>query len=197
VAVLCPDCGRSYDVTLFGFGRTLHCACGRRVGLAHRLPLSGEGSAPRLLADAMLGRLARWLRLLGVDTAYEPHISDEHLVRRALAEGRRILTRDRALCEEWRVSGILRVESEELRAQLRQVVRVLDLAGRLRPFTRCSRCNAPLEDAPPEAVRQRVPARVRALETRFRVCPECGRVYWWGSHAERIAQVAREILEAR
>jgi uncharacterized protein with PIN domain len=75
------------------------------VGLEPRLR-APDSVPPRFVADAMLGRLARWLRLLGFDTAWVQDVSDGELVRRAIEEGRVILTRDRALPSEWRVAGV-------------------------------------------------------------------------------------------
>src|SRR5262245_58046319 len=104
MGVPCPRCGRAYDVALFQFGRTLHCTCGERVALEPRLRTAPPSSAEsRFFADAMLGRLARWLRMAGYDTRYDPRVSDAELVRSAVEEGRTILTRDRALARDWSV----------------------------------------------------------------------------------------------
>ncbi|MHC4429729.1 MAG: Mut7-C RNAse domain-containing protein [Planctomycetota bacterium] len=101
--VCCPGCGRVYDAGLFDLGRSLQCACGTTVSppLVERPGLADR--PPRFMADAMLGRLARWLRLLGFDTAWEADIDDTDLVRRAAEERRIVLTRDRILVREWRV----------------------------------------------------------------------------------------------
>jgi uncharacterized protein with PIN domain len=196
VGVPCPTCGREYDVALFAFGRTLHCACGARVGASPRVRTwTGEGP-PRFAADAMLGRLARWLRLLGFDVIYAPDVADADLVRRAVAEQRAILTRDRRLPEEWRVEGVHLVRAEHTRPQLLEVVRRFDLALWMRPFTRCPRCNAPLAPATPEEVRARVPARVLAEHGSFRRCTVCGQVYWRGSHVRRIRSVIESLAAA-
>jgi hypothetical protein len=194
VAVPCPRCGRPYDEGLFAGGRTLWCTCGARVGAARAAEGAARGAQTRFIADAMLGRLARWLRLLGVDCAYEREIEDAELVRRASAEERVILSRDRALPEEWRVRGIHPVDSEDLTEQLREIVRAFDLAGAVRPFTRCTECNRPLRAAAKGDVAQRVPARVLRDHERFLECPGCGRVYWEGSHAERIRRRLAEVL---
>jgi uncharacterized protein with PIN domain len=144
VGVPCAGCGRDYDVTLFAFGRTIHCTCGRRVGLEPRVRKGIAGGELRFIADAMLGRLARWLRILGFDTAYEAHISDGELVRRAIEEQRVVLTRDRTLPEEWRVSGIFVMATDEPLEQLGEVARAFGLERHVRIFTRCNRCNAML-----------------------------------------------------
>ena len=161
MAVPCPGCGREYDAALFPFGRTIHCSCGARVGLPPRPRLAGS-DPPRFFADAMLGRLARWLRLLGFDTAYAAELPDGEIVRRALEQERWILTRDRALPVEWRVSGIHVLDSEVLADQLRDVVRAFRLASRVQPFSRCGECNEPLAAASPAEVAAEVPARVLA-----------------------------------
>jgi uncharacterized protein with PIN domain len=181
-------------VALFPFGRTIHCTCGQRVGLAPRRRLS-VGDDPRFLADAMLGRLARWLRLLGFDTVYAERLRDGDLVRRAIEEERWILTRDRALPREWRVSGVHVLAAEELLEQLRDVVRTFRLTGRVRPFSRCGECNAVLVPASREDVAQELPPHVLATQREFRRCPGCGRIYWRGSHTARMKAVIERVLE--
>jgi uncharacterized protein with PIN domain len=193
VSVSCPRCGRAYEQARFAFGRTLSCACGARVSapLAGDLVVDGE---LRFAVDAMLGRLARWLRLLGFDAVFEADVPDEQLVRRALDEERWILTRDRALPVEWQVPRVHVVAAESPFEQLREVVRTFALAERVALFARCSRCNAPLEAVAVEAVAARLPARVRERHTRFFACPRCGRVYWEGTHVERMRRVIDRAL---
>jgi hypothetical protein len=197
MAISCPECGREYDVTLFEFGRTIHCACGARVGMEKRLGPRVTAGEPRFFADAMLGGLARWLRILGFDTAYDPHIADEVLVRRALAEGRHILTRDRRLPVEWRVNPCTLVEASDADEQLREVVEAFDLVDRIRLFSRCALCNTPLEPIPEEEARKRVPPRVMEHHDSFSRCPECDQVYWEGSHTLRMRDRLSEILSGR
>jgi hypothetical protein len=162
------------------------------VGLAPPPPI--RAGPPRFAVDAMLGRLALWLRLLGFDVFFEPDVGDEALARRALDEGRTLLTRDRALPDTWRIPGAHLVAAEGGLAQLREVVSRFGLAAHAQPFSRCSRCNAPLEPASLDAVRDRVPPRVAASHVAFLRCPGCRRVYWEGSHVARMRRVLDEVL---
>jgi len=145
--------------------------------------------APKLFADAMLGALARWLRLLDLDVAYDPSLDDPELVERAVAEDRVILTRDRRLTERRRARNHLLIRSEVVDQQVRQV---LDELG-VRPdpdrlLRRCPLCNAPLQRLPADEARARVPPWVARTQTDFRDCPDCGRVYWRGTHVDRMRE---------
>lgn len=195
MGVPCPGCGRSYDVALFQFGRTLDCHCGTRVGLEPRVRELPGRAETRFIADAMLGRLARWLRVLGYDTAYEEHIPDADLVRRALAEQRIILTRDRSLGSEWHVTGIHCVAAEEPLAQLAEVTARFELDPHARLFTRCSRCNQLLLAADRSEAEGHVPARTLETTERFQHCPGCGRFYWEGSHTAHMRHVLERTLD--
>ncbi len=155
---------------------------------------------PGFVADAMLGRLARWLRALGHDVVFDETLDDAGLARLARREGRLLLTRDRRLCEtRGSPAWCLLIEAERPAAQLREVDRrrgVFGAGWRDRAFTRCMVCNTPLVPASFEAARERLPREVRAdprvRSAGFRRCPECERVYWEGSHTRRM----RRWLEA-
>ncbi len=194
MAVPCPRCGREYDVTLFQFGRTIDCTCGSRVGIEPRVRPAAETGEVRFLVDAMLGRLARWLRILGCDAGYDSAISDAELVRRAFEQDRVILTRDRALPDEWRIPRVLLLESEDPLEQLRRVVAAFDLDWRQGLFSRCSRCNAGVEPRSPEEVADRLPPRVLREQSQFFSCPSCDRIYWEGSHLDRMRRTLEDAL---
>ncbi len=143
--------------------------------------------APRFLADAMLGGLARWLRVLGLDAAFDPRLDDPELVERAVAEDRMILTRDSRLVVRKRARNHLFIRSEVIDEQVAQVLR--DLAIEPRPedlFSRCLRCNVPLVPVAPEEAAREVPPYVARTQRRFRRCPRCGRIFWRATHAERM-----------
>lgn len=194
MAVPCPGCGREYDVALFAFGRTLDCSCGSRVGLTPRRRAATPPGEPRFAADAMLGRLARWLRVIGADTTWKPDVADADLARHALEEDRILLTRDRSLTEEWRLPRVLLLASEAPLEQLRQVAAAYGLEWRGRLFRRCSLCNTRLVPLEATALRGRVPQRVARELRRFAECPSCRRVYWEGSHTRRMRRVLEQTL---
>ncbi len=143
--------------------------------------------SPPMIADAMLGALARWLRVLGLDVAYDPALDDPELVERAVAEGRVILTRDRRLVERRLARNHLLIRSDAVDEQVRQVLEDLGIRpdpGRL--LGRCLRCNALTEPMTAEDARAVVPPWVARTQDEYRACPVCGRIYWSGSHAERM-----------
>ena len=148
-----------------------------------------EATEPRFLADAMLGGLARWLRVLGVDVEYDPALDDPALARRAADEGRWLLTRDRKLTERRLARRHLLIASEQVAEQLRQVLDVFAIRPRAeRLLTRCLRCNTPLVELPAEHAANRVPPFVLRTQSTFRRCPRCERIYWRATHAERMRQ---------
>jgi hypothetical protein len=145
----------------------------------------------RFFADVMLGRLARRLRLAGFDTAYESRIDDGVLVARAAREGRIILTRDRRLVERRAARGALLLTSTSIDDQWLELLgRFPEVAGG--PiFSRCSACNVLLGAITPEEARPRVPPHVYQTQPVFLQCPRCQRVYWFGTHVERIRRAVQ------
>lgn len=143
-----------------------------------------EQSAPPLLLDAMLGRLARWLRLMGYDARFIADTDDLVLVRVAKAESRLLLTRDGPLARRRGVQTLF-IHSQDVNEQVAQVLR--EIGRPPEPVTpRCAGCNAPLESLSKEAARERVPPYVWRAHDSFTHCPECRRVYWKGTHWQGI-----------
>lgn len=138
----------------------------------------------RFLADSMLGTLAKWLRVLGYDTAYQAQLDDNQLVRLARSEGRILLTRDTGFLKRKGLRFLL-IESEVLEEQLEQVLQAFGLHVD-NPFSRCPVCNTVLEDVPKYEAWGQVPPFVFHTQERFRLCPECNRFYWRGTHWQRM-----------
>jgi len=143
----------------------------------------------RFAVDRMLGRLARWLRILGHDVAYGPHLRGRTLIDRAREDGRLILTRDTRLVRQQHLPPCLFIESDHFREQLRQVAAAIPLGGS--PLLqRCLDCNTRLEDVSRDRVRERVPPFVWQTAERFLACPRCHHVYWPATHR---AHMLREL----
>ncbi|MFQ5574517.1 MAG: Mut7-C RNAse domain-containing protein, partial [Terriglobia bacterium] len=143
------------------------------------------------IADAMLGRLGRWLRFLGYDTAYIAHIPDPVLVRKAQSENRTILTRDtllmkRRLIQKRIVKAVL-IKSQVWQAQLSQVIDELGLIVRAdRPFEVCPACNGRIKKVGRKEASGRVPEFVERANNEFGFCEDCERYYWPGTHVREI-----------
>lgn len=142
----------------------------------------------RFLADTMLGKLAKWLRILGYDVLYYPNLGDAQLLELARAENRILLTRDEELRRRCR--GIA-LSSDDWREQLCELAQAIGLetSGL---FTRCLECNVPLEIVSGAEVEGSVSAYILATQEEFGRCPECGRIYWKGTHfAHALTEVER------
>jgi len=155
--------------------------------MAEAFPVGPEGA--RFAADRMLGRLARWLRILGHDVAYGPHLGGRTLVRCARQEGRLILTRDTRLRRDPHLPPHVFVTSDHFREQLRQVAAAVPLGGA--PLLgRCLDCNRVLAEVPREGAEGRVPPFIYQCHDRFLGCSGCGRLYWPATHR---AHILREL----
>ena len=150
----------------------------------------------RFVLDQHLGRLARYLRLLGFDALYAAECTDEELARISAAEERMILTRDVALLKRGPVVHGYCVRATEPRRQVVEVVRRFGLAGSLFPFSRCMHCNGVLEPAGEQAIAERVPPLARSRHDEFQTCASCGRVYWKGTHYERLSRLVDAVRAA-
>ena len=140
----------------------------------------------RFLADAHLGALARELRLLGFDTRLASDEDDAALAEQARAEGRVLLSRDRELLKHRRVAvGCLLISSQR-EEQLAQLDDRFALGRAARPFTRCLECNEVLRNVERSQVERRLPPAVSVGQHEFTICTGCDRVYWRGSHWQKL-----------
>jgi uncharacterized protein with PIN domain len=147
----------------------------------------------RLMADSMLGRLARWLRLMGYDTTYAATLLDHQIAAQARAEGRIVLTRDRELARRKGIRTLL-IDSQILESQIQEVVSVLG-PPETDSEPRCPQCNASLLQTTADAVRARVPAHVLEKHQHFCRCSECNKIYWRGSHWQNVELLIAQVLE--
>lgn len=152
---------------------------------------------PRFVADAHLGGLAHLLRMTGFDTLYDNRFDDEEVEVLAALQGRIVLTRDRELLKRRTVTHGCYVRALKPTTQIREIFERLDLARCARPFSLCLDCNAPLRAIDKSLVENRVPPAVRAVRERFSTCDVCRRVFWEGSHWDRMRALVDELLRPR
>lgn len=153
----------------------------------------GKPASVRLIVDFMCGKLARWLRVLGVDAEYYGEAESAKLLKRALCEERTVVTRNTKIPSAYNVEVLL-LKSEIPEEQIVQVIKDLDLAHRLAPFTRCNVCNGELSDVEKREVKGKVPFYVSRTQDKFKICRSCGRIYWPGTHVRSMTEHINKLL---
>ena len=149
----------------------------------------------KFIADAMLGRLAKWMRIAGYDVQYCPQIGDAEIAERDLREERVILTRDRLLIRRKTVrNNHFFIRGDDYREQLLQVVRRYPVDIGRQMFTRCLRCNTLLVPVPRSSLRQKVPHYVFTTQETFETCPSCRRIYWGATHREAMVRELARLV---
>jgi len=154
----------------------------------------------RFIVDTNAGKLARWLRMMGYDTLFINEIDDAGLIAIGLKENRVLLTKDtqitmRRVVTSGRLKALL-IKDDDSKAQVRYVVEAMRL-NRNRQFTRCLECNEPLVPRSKEEVQELVPPYVFKTQSQFVECPCCHRIYWRGTHWQRMRQELETLMEAK
>jgi uncharacterized protein with PIN domain len=143
----------------------------------------------------MLGKLAKWLKILGFDALFFSKIEDDELLALARKEGRVLLTKDTGLLQRAQNVETLFLESDEWPDQVRQVLRHFNLRNEARPHTRCIDCNVALKNLPKKNAKNLVSPFVFERADSFALCPQCGRVFWRGTHFEDMEIKIQDLLE--
>ncbi len=162
------------------------------AGCFQRLRVWPAPAASRFVADAHLGGLARLLRLAGFDTLYRQDFQDREIAQISASEGRVVLTRDRELLKQRNIEYGCFVCAQQPWQQLVEILRRLELAAAVHPFSLCLECNMALQQVERAAVLKGLPPAVQAGQQHFTRCAQCGRIYWRGSHWQRM----RDRLDA-
>ena len=152
----------------------------------------------KFIVDNNVGKLVKWLRIMGYDTVFFGGSDDSYMVAKALAESRVILTRDteimkRGLVTSGRLKAIL-ISSEEPEKQMRQVIKTLNLDCQFRPFALCLECNQPLVEKNKDQVKDRVPPHVFQTKSQYVECPACHRIYWRGTHWQAMTKKLKKLM---
>ncbi len=149
---------------------------------------------PRFVLDVHLGKLARYLRLLGFDTIYERDYDDATIAAISRKERRLLLTRDKGLLKRKAVTRGYWLRNIQPRLQIAEVVEAFDLHRVVRVFSRCMVCNHTLDTVPEALVRDALPAGLRGQFDRLSQCSGCGRLYWPGSHYDRLVDLVSNLI---
>ena len=141
----------------------------------------------RFAVDCMLGKLAKWLKILGFDTVFFSKIEDAELIGLAKQEDRVLLTRDTGIAGHSTACSTFLIESEYWPEQIDQVLNTLNLWPDVKTFSRCLECNCPLNELPKERARNLVTPYILENAEAFALCPECSKVYWKGTHHQDMS----------
>lgn len=150
---------------------------------------------PVFILDSNLGRLARYLRLLGFDCLYQNDYDDETVATIADSEQRIVLTRDRALLQRKIITRGYFVRAQRPLLQVKEVLARFDLYRLVSPFKRCTRCNGALQAIEKQAIEDRLEPKTRQYIESFSICTACGQIYWQGSHHARSLQLIEELTK--
>jgi hypothetical protein len=149
------------------------------------------------IVDCMLGKLAKWLKILGFDTLYFSKIEDSELLALAQKERRTLLSRDNALLQKSRGVPTLFIKSEDWKTQLKQVLADFNLWQEVSPYSRCIGCNFELKDLSKRRAKNLVTPFVYERAKSFALCPRCGRIFWKGTHHQDMEHKIKDILMKR
>ena len=153
----------------------------------------------KFIVDHNVGKLAKWLRMIGFDTQTFDGSDDSQMVAAAIAEDRVILTRDtqimkRRLVTTGRLQAVL-IESEDPEEQIRQVVDTLNLDCQFDPFSLCLECNQPLVERSKQEVEDLVPPYIFQTQDEYMECPACHRIYWKGTHWQAMTRKLEKLIK--
>lgn len=149
---------------------------------------------PKFILDVHLGKMAKYLRMLGFDSLYETDYDDNTIIKISVEEERIILTRDKLLLRNSKINHGLWIRSTDPIEQAAEIIRRLSLKKKAAPFTRCLECNGLLCDVAKEEISDRLPERTIRYYKKFLQCRSCCRVYWEGSHFERMKKLISVLI---
>jgi Uncharacterized conserved protein len=155
---------------------------------------------PKFIVDINVGKLAKWLRMIGYDTQLFDHRDDKHLIHIAMTENRTIITRDTRMMQR-RIIAIgelkaILIKDDDPAKQIYQVVKELGLNPNFRPFSLCLECNQSLKKVSKEDARDRLPPYVYQTQSQYLECPDCHRIYWQGTHWQAMVKKWKILLNS-
>lgn len=152
---------------------------------------------PKFILDVHLGKLVKYLRMLGFDTIYRNDYADHEIICLALAEHRIILTRDIGLLKVKTVTHGYWIRNQHPKEQVKEVLQHFDLYSGIEPFNRCIKCNGTLEQIEKAVIIDQLEPETRKCFTEFYRCMDCGQIFWEGSHYDRMKEMVKMIIQAQ
>ena len=151
----------------------------------------------KFIADDMLGRLAKWLRILGYDIIYYRSINNKELMALANLENRTLLTRDTDITSSGKAHNCILIENDNYKEQLKQVLGLLSMRiQKQKIFSRCLICNESLKPINRNDVMGKVPPFVFETQDEFVACCKCSKIYWKGTHSSRVEEIIRKVFDS-
>jgi len=148
---------------------------------------------PKFIADVHLGRLARYLRMLGFDVLYKNNFDDDEIVKISLDKKRTILTKNRRLLKRNDVTHSYWVRGDKIKEQVVEIINRFDLKKLIKEFTRCTECNSILKSISKSEIINKLPPKVSDSQKSFSICPSCKKLYWKGTHHQRMLSFIKAI----
>ena len=148
---------------------------------------------PKFILDVHLGKLAKLLRITGIDSFYENNYTDKRIVELSLKFKRTILTRDRGILKRNEVTHGYFVRNIMPEKQLKEVIIRFDLKKHLKHFSRCLKCNNILEEIEKDKIIDRIPPKVKLNQNEFYICGICDKIYWKGTHFKKMNDLVSKI----
>ena len=149
----------------------------------------------KFIADVHLGKLARYLRMLGFDTFYQNNYTPNQIIKISKSDKRIILSKSRELLKRKEVTHGYCLTSSDIRKQLKSVLNRFNLYDNIIPFFRCMICNTNLKSVSKEKIIDRIPKKVKEWQKEFKICPKCERIYWKGTHYESMMEFIEKITK--
>ena len=150
---------------------------------------------PKFIADVHLGKLTRYLRMMGFDVLYKNNFDDDEIVNLSLTEKRAILTRDRGILKRGKVTHGYWIRSTKVQEQVVEVIKRFDLKNIIKEFSRCIDCNSLLIKTDKENILNELPPKVASSQEEFHRCPACKKNYWKGTHHQKMLTFIKNIKD--
>jgi len=150
---------------------------------------------PKFVADVHLGRLTKYLRMIGLDVLYKNNFEDDEIVSISLKEKRAILTKDRGILKRNEVTHGYWIRATKAEAQAKEVLERFNLQKEIKEFSRCLECNEPLKSIKKEMIIDQLPPKVAKSQNEFFRCHVCNKIYWKGTHHKRMLSFITSLRE--